>query len=203
VSPAAHDQHTRKILDKLAESSAVSQRLLSRELGIALGLTNSLFRRLVASGLVQLVRLRPNHVRYVLTPAGIAQKARLSRAYFLRTVRSYAEARDRVSYGLSRMGDEAGGAGIQTVVFFGAGEIAEVAWVCLQRTRLELVAVVDDAEAGKDFFGLVVLPASALSADACNGVRYDRLVVTATSEEAALTSTLSGVGVPSGKVVWL
>ena len=198
-----HHVHTRRILDKLAEGDAVSQRSLSRDLGIALGLTNLLLRRLVAKGSIRVVRLRPNHVRYVLTPAGLAQKARLSRDNFLRSVRFYTEARDRVQQRFAEIEQDSHGDEVCSVVFYGAGEIAEVGWLCAQRTRLRLVAVLDDDKAGRDFFGLVVLPGSTLEPDHCNGILYDRIIVTATTDEAALAVRLNAAGIAAEKVVWL
>jgi DNA-binding MarR family transcriptional regulator len=50
-----------------------SQRSLSRDMGIALGLTNLIIRRLVHKGWVRIIRIKPNRVRYLLTPAGIAE----------------------------------------------------------------------------------------------------------------------------------
>jgi len=195
--------HTRRILEKVAEGGAVSQRSLSRDLGIALGLTNLLLRRLVARGSIRVVRLRPNHVRYVLTPAGLAQKARLSRDYFLRSVRFYTEARDRVQQRFAEILQESDGNQPCSIVFYGAGEIAEVGWLCAQRTSLRLVGIVDDERVGQGFFGLTVLPGSALAADRCNGVRYDRLIVTATDHDSAVQSRLAEAGFEAQRVVWL
>ena len=62
-----------------------------------------LLRRLVAKGWIRIVRLRPNRLRYVLTPAGLAQKARLSRDYFLHSVRFYREARTTATLRLERL----------------------------------------------------------------------------------------------------
>jgi hypothetical protein len=42
-------------------------------MGIALGLTNLLVRRLVHKGWVRIIRIKLNRVRYLLTPAGIAE----------------------------------------------------------------------------------------------------------------------------------
>ena len=44
-----------------------------RDMGIALGLINLLVRRLVRKGWVRIIRIKPNRVRYLLTPVGIAE----------------------------------------------------------------------------------------------------------------------------------
>jgi len=93
----SHDQHAHRILTELESDGRASQRSLSRNLGIALGLTNLLVRKLVRKGWVRVIHLKPNRVRYLLTPAGIAEKARMSRQVLQNNVRFYAEARDRIA----------------------------------------------------------------------------------------------------------
>ena len=68
-----HEEHSLKILDAFESDHDVSQRLLSNRLGIALGLTNLLVKRLVRKGWVQVSNIKPNRVRYLITPAGIAE----------------------------------------------------------------------------------------------------------------------------------
>jgi DNA-binding MarR family transcriptional regulator len=69
----SHDQFTHRILTEIEADNRLSQRSLSRDLGIALGLTNLIIRRLVRKGWVRIIRIKPNRVRYLLTPAGIAE----------------------------------------------------------------------------------------------------------------------------------
>jgi DNA-binding Lrp family transcriptional regulator len=203
VSLSRHNAYTRRILDRVAQEAPVSQRSLSQELGIALGLTNLLLRRLAAQGWIRIVRLRPNHARYLITPAGFVQKARLSRDYFLHTVRFYGEARDRVQQQLAQIRHASHATEPASIVLYGAGELAEVGWLCVQRTSLRLIGVVDDSNAGRDFFGCAVQPSSELSGDTCNGVRYDWLISTSLEETSKIRADLARRGVDAAKIVWL
>jgi len=94
--PDSHGRQIRGILLEIEANDLVSQRHLSQRLGIALGLTNLLLRRIVAKGWIKVVHIRPNRVRYLLTPAGIAAKARLTREYLASTLSFYADARERI-----------------------------------------------------------------------------------------------------------
>ena len=76
----SHDHHTRRILTQIEAEDKISQRSLAKELGIALGLTNLLIRRIVKKGWVKVINVRPNRVRYLITPTGIAEKARITRS---------------------------------------------------------------------------------------------------------------------------
>src|SRR4029078_13053176 len=92
-------------------------------------------------------------VRYLLTPAGIAAKARLTREYLESSLTFYAEARERIRERFAELSAELGAAGpTKRIVFLGAGEVAEIGYVSLQETDLELVGVIDSTRT-KHVFG--------------------------------------------------
>jgi DNA-binding MarR family transcriptional regulator len=198
-----HGQHLHTILTEIEGGRVVSQRRLASRLGIALGLTNLLIRRVVAKGWVKVVHVQPNRVRYLLTPAGIAAKARLTREYLEGTLQFYSVARERVRERLAALSHElsANGGG-RRIVFFGAGEIAEIAYVSLQETDLELVGVVDGARQ-KPFFGVAVHRPEELTAAGVNGIAFDRLVVMSVSDGDALRAELAATEVPPERVFWI
>ena len=197
-----HGRHLSGLLAHIEADGTASQRHLSRQLGIALGLTNLLLRRIVARGWVKVVQLRPNRVRYLLTPAGMAAKARLTREYLQGALTFYVDARDRVRERLDELSaDLARDSESKRIVFFGLGEIAEIAYVSLQHTDLELVAVVSDGHS-KTFFGLPVHPEERLHGLAVNGQAFARLVVMS-FEPDGLAERLSHCEVPAERVFWL
>lgn len=200
-----HDAHIRRILDHLDAGRPVSQRSLSGELGIALGLTNLLVRRMMRQGWVRFVRVPPNRYRYFLTPAGLAQKARLSRAYLAHNVRFYAETRDRIRETfevLSARWEHVTGGGAKRVVFFGGSEIAEIGYVCLHDTDLHLCGIVDDQRV-RPFFGVPVHPVAALEGMALAGQPFGALIVMSLGDIEATESLLNSRRVPAERTVWL
>lgn len=203
--PSAADQlYARQILDKLAKSGVVSQRSLSRELGIALGLTNLLIKRLTTRGWIRVVRIRPNVVRYVLTPAGFAQKGRLSRDFLLNSIRFYCEARDRIRQRFLMLSAEwrHDHAGKKRIVFYGAGEVAEIAYICLQETDLHLVGVVDERRRTL-FFGLPISAVGSLTASHVSSTPFDRVVVMSLDDSGSVRASLEALKIPPARVFWL
>jgi DNA-binding MarR family transcriptional regulator len=202
----ARDRYTYSILTELAEAGGHSQRTLASGAGIALGLANLLLRRLVRRGWVRVVQIRPNRVKYLLTPAGIAEKARMSRLFLQESLKFYASARERVGASLAQVSatwPSAGGnqAVAKPIVFFGSGEMAEIAYVCLQETDLTLIGIVGD-RVGR-FFGLDIRPCRELGPDGLGGVPFGRLVVTAFDEQPEVSARLQALGVPPEKVLYL
>jgi ribosomal protein S25 len=199
-----HEASIRRLLDEVEAASDHSQRSLSSRLGIALGLTNLLLKRVVNQGWVRVTHIRPNRVRYLITPAGIAEKARMTRKYLSYSVGFYFEARERIGARLAQLSSTwpAPGAEQKRIVFWGGGEAAEIAFVCLQETDLRLVAVIDDART-KPFFQVPVYPASTLRAGAVNGVHFDCVVVTLFGEPGVTQEGLDEAGVDANRVCWL
>ena len=65
-------------LDAIAHDDRVTQRSLADQLGMALGLTNLYLKRLVRKGYVKCVNIQSNRLRYLLTPKGIDEKAKVT-----------------------------------------------------------------------------------------------------------------------------
>jgi DNA-binding MarR family transcriptional regulator len=201
---ALHDEYTRKILLAIEEGRPISQRTLARELGVALGLTNLLVRRLVGKGYIKITGIQRNRVRYLMTPAGVAEKARISREYIANTVRLYTETRDRIRSSLGRLSAEwpADGGEGKPVVFFGAGEVAEIGFVSLQGTDLTLAGVVDD-HVRRPFFGMPVQSPADLTIDTLGGQPYGRIVIMSFRKAEQIQRRLDDLGMPRERVFLL
>ena len=203
-SPTRRQLHTREILERLEAGPSVSQRSLSRDLGIALGLTNLLLRQMARKGWVRLRRLKANRVRYLITPSGVAEKARLSRDYLRESIGFYSEARNGLRALFAPLAEEAGASATPLrVVFWGANEVAEVAFVCLQDSRLVLVAVVDDHRVGGRFFGHEVRPSQSVRGLDVAGQQFDRVILFPGLDAAAVHQQLAQAGIAPERVLAL
>lgn len=205
MSPlTSHDLHEWRILGELESSSAVSQRALSGKLGIALGLTNQLVRELVRRRLVRLAPLGGLRPHYEITRAGVGYRHRVSRAHMEEVVRAYGTARARVQQRLSTLAATwKRGAADKRVVFYDDGHgVAEIGWICLQRTGLRLVGIVGES-AGSSFCDLDVQPWERLHGQALGDAPFDRLVVMSFGPVAAIRARLRRCGVPRGVPFWI
>lgn len=204
---ATHDDYTHHILTAIESGRPVTQRSLSRDLGVALGLTNLLLRRLINKGYVKVTGIQRKRVAYLITPAGIAEKTRVSRAYLDNTVRLYTETRERIRSSFDALSKtwpaaEAGPPAEKRIVFYGAGEVAEIGYVSLQRTDLRLVGVLDDF-VKTPFFGLPVSSLEQLGDGTLNGERFDRLIIMSMRKSDQMQARLGAIGFPSSRVFLL
>jgi EPS-associated MarR family transcriptional regulator len=82
-----------KILKKLENNPDISQRQLAEELGISLGKINFCLQALIEKGLIKAKNFSQSQKKtrylYVLTPAGIENKAALTKRFLTRKIAEY------------------------------------------------------------------------------------------------------------------
>jgi DNA-binding Lrp family transcriptional regulator len=141
-----------KLLEAVEEDSRVTQRSLANRLGIALGLTNIYLKRLVRKGYIKCVNVQSNRISYLITPRGIAEKARLTYEFMDYSLHLYSEVRQHLREVLQECA-----AADRRVAIFGRGEAAELAYLSLKEFGLDPVAIFD-VDGGGDFLGMPVRP---------------------------------------------
>jgi predicted transcriptional regulator len=180
-----------QLLSEISGEEPLSQRELSRRLGVAVGLVNSYLKNLVSKGFVRVKNYPSNRYAYLLTPQGIAEKSRLAYQHLSYFTSLYTVARQDYLELFRRLED----AGVREVAFCGVDEVAEVAYLSLQETGLKLVAVMDDGRSGEDFFGV---PVCSL-ADGVSLVNVP-LIVSSLKRKVELMQVLSGLGIAGGRI---
>src|SRR5258708_24926185 len=137
-----------RLLEAVELDSRVTQRSLAHKLGIALGLTNIYLKRLVRKGYIKCVNVQSNRITYLITPRGIAEKARLTYEFMDYSLHLYGEVRQHLREAL-----QACAAADRRVAIYGRGEAAELAYLSLREFGLEPVAVFDENNA-EEFLGM-------------------------------------------------
>jgi len=143
-----------QLLSEIEQEESVSQRELASRLGIALGLVNSYLKNLVAKGFVRIKAFPRNRYGYLLTPQGLAEKSRLAYQHLSYFTNLYQIARQDYLALFRTLHTS----GIRRVSFCGVDETAEIAYLSLRETGLELAEVMDDQHAGEIFFEKKISP---------------------------------------------
>jgi EPS-associated MarR family transcriptional regulator len=98
-SPMNSDIHF-KLLDILEKNPELSQRLLSRELGISLGSINYCIRALIEKGQVKAQNFKNNSNKigyvYLLTPQGISEKIKMTKNFLKKRINEYEELQSEI-----------------------------------------------------------------------------------------------------------
>jgi len=185
---------TLQLLDVIAEDRFRSQRELSKTLQISLGLVNKFIKSLVAKGYCKVTTTTKKRVKYILTPAGIEVKKRLTYQYLLFVYHHFKSVEKR----LHDLYAELQAQGKTRLVFYGAGEIADIAYLSMTGLPIQLVDVVDPNWPGSRFATFKVQPRLRHNAE-----KYDALLVTAANDHETIIRDLEKMGVPPGKIFFL
>ena len=145
------DIHILRLMGEIEQDGGSSQRELSRRLNLSLGLVNTFLKRLVSKGYFKVKTMPSNRVKYFLTPEGVARKARLTVEYLQYSAKFYRDIKQLLIKKFKEMENNQ----VRSVLFFGAGEVSELAYLYIQMTEIHLSGVIDEKENGRDFFELV------------------------------------------------
>lgn len=141
-----------QLLSEVADEQPVSQRELAQRMGIALGLVNSYLKNFVSKGFIRIKNYPHNRYAYLLTPSGMSEKARLAYQHINYFTSLYTITR----HDYRSLFQDLSGRGVTRIAFCGVDEVAEIAWLSLQETGLELAGVFDDSCSDKNFMGRTV-----------------------------------------------
>lgn len=110
------------LLERIEYDPDINQATLAAHLGVAVGTVNWHLKRFVEKGYVKVKRAQRRKLRYIITPEGIAFRARLTMNYIEQSMRLYRLVRERVREALIDLKM----AGFNTVRIQGDGDIADI-----------------------------------------------------------------------------
>jgi len=182
-----------KLLEAVEQDSRITQRSLAGKLGIALGLTNIYLKRLVRKGYIKCVNVQSNRITYLITPRGIAEKARLTYEFMDYSLHLYGEVRQHLREALAECA-----AANRRVAIYGRGEAAELAYLSLREFGLEPVAIFGDenGEHGSNVF--LGMPVRSLSEH--EQIGYDLMIIATLERSGNQLAMLTQCGVPREKL---
>ena len=122
MDTASEEPRELTLLEKIENDPDVNQSTLATQLGVAVGTVNWHLKRLIAKGYVKVKRAERKKLRYIITPEGIALRARLAVDYVEKSFSLYRKTRQRVREYIS----EVQSAGYDRLRIIGKGDVADI-----------------------------------------------------------------------------
>ena len=130
---------TLNLLDVVEENSAITQRSLAAELGVALGLANTYLKRCAKKGLIKVKHAPSNRYAYYVTPQGFAEKSRLTAEYLKQSFDFFRLARkqsgDLLKHCLER--------DWKRIALTGKSDLTEITILSAAELKIELAGIID------------------------------------------------------------
>ena len=141
------------LLNAVHDNSAITQRSVASDLGIALGLANAYLKRCIRKGFIKVQQIPSNRYSYYLTPQGFAEKTRLTADYLTCSFTFFRRAREQCADTL----DECEQKGWRRIALAGASDLSEILSLCANDTDVQMVGIIDAHTKHSEFAGLPVL----------------------------------------------
>ncbi len=137
MTVSSHTDCDLTILEHIEQEPDATQASLAAQLGVAVGTVNWHIKRLVEKGYVKVRRAERRKLLYIITPEGLALRARLAVDYVQSSLHLYRLVRERMNKAL----DEVKARGYHHIRLEGSGDVADICRLtCLEQG----VTVVDD-----------------------------------------------------------
>jgi|GEM_PF-701517 len=117
-----------RVIDEVSKNNHLTQREVSRKVGISLGMANLILKRLAGRGYIKVKGLNRRGLHYILTPKGFAEKTEKSYHYFLMTINSLKKMKRKVQEVVL----EEYSRGQRKFIILGKGELADLVEISLR-----------------------------------------------------------------------
>ncbi len=141
-----------KLLTTIEENKNISQRSISKEINVALGLTNSLVKKFVKKGFLKLKQAPMKRFLYYLTPQGLIEKSRLTQEYIKSSLTFFKRAKQDFEEIFNLIEKKKN----QHICLIGTGEICEIAILVSNQLNVNIDCIFDKKFKKKSFCGISV-----------------------------------------------
>jgi DNA-binding MarR family transcriptional regulator len=139
MSYPSEQQRDLNILEKIEQDPETTQATLANQLGVAVGTINWHIKRLIEKGYVKVRRAERRKLRYIITPEGVALRARLTLDYINTSFKLYRLVRQRMTAVLKNLSAQ----GVQRIRLEGDGDVAEICKLTSMEQGFMIVTEID------------------------------------------------------------
>lgn len=94
------------IMSEVAENENVTQRELSKKLGMSVSTVNVLINKMIREGLIKMTQVSQKQVLYMLTPVGIMEKAKKTAIYLKAHYRAIFDTKEKIKFAINMLNQE-------------------------------------------------------------------------------------------------
>lgn len=130
MEPSYESTHDLSLLENIERQPDVTQADLATQLGVAVGTVNWHLKRLISKGYVKVTRAERRKLLYVITPEGLALRARLTVDYVEQQFILYRRVRQKVKEYVQQIKTS----GYTRIRILGEGDVADICRLtCLEQ----------------------------------------------------------------------
>jgi DNA-binding MarR family transcriptional regulator len=121
------------VIREISNNHRPTQRHIAKKVGISLGLTNLIIKRLIKKGYLKIKTVPPRTIEYMLTPKGFTEKAKKSYHFTLRTINLIKTIKENIQ----KIIEEEYKKGAREFTISGNGELTTIAQIAFETLELK------------------------------------------------------------------
>lgn len=185
------------ILDMIEKNPNITQREMSKTIGIAVSMINDYLNIYEKDKLIKRKKHSTKTVEYFVTKKG-SERRKLLNIWYLKSSNSiYIQAKDNIISFLNQIIDK----GFKKIILYGAGEVAEIMLQVMNDDKeipLEVVAVIDD---NKDRIGDTLVNIPIITLGDLSKYNHDGIMISSYKHHETIHSTLIRIDYPKNKII--
>lgn len=185
------------ILDMIEKNANITQREMSKEIGIAVSMVNEYVDQFEKDKLIIRKKHSTKVVEYFVTKLG-KERRKLLNIWYLKSAHSiYLSAKDNIYTFLNQIIDK----GFKQVLLYGAGEVAEIMLQVLNDDNtlpIEILAVIDDNLTKK---GSIIVNLPIIQKEDIKDFEHDGILVSSYTHHLSIKQNLRDIEYPQDKIL--
>lgn len=185
------------ILDMIEKNPNITQREISKAIGISVSMVNDYIDKYEKSKLIKRKKHTTKIVEYFVTKKGMERRKLLNIWYLKSSNNIYMQAKDNIISFLNQIIQK----GFKKILLYGAGEVAEIMLQVVNNDNtlpLEVLALIDDNPFKKD---LIIFNLPVIQKEHINRFEHDGILVSSFKHYEAINANLGLIKYPSEKII--
>lgn len=185
------------ILDMIEKNSNITQREISRTIGIAVSMVNDHLDQYEKSKLINRKKHSTKTVEYFVTRKGSERRKLLNIWYLKSSHKIYLSAKDNISNFLNQIIVK----GFKRILLYGAGEVAEIMLQVMNDDNtlpLEVVAIIDDNPSKK---GKIIVNLPIIQKEEINQYDHDGILISSYKHHESIKLNLKDIDYPTERII--
>lgn len=141
-----------KLLNEIERKKNHSQRSLSKNLNVALGLANAILKKFVNKGVLKLKQAPMRRYFYYLTPKGFVEKTKLTKEFLKSSLEFYSIAKDEYEKEIIKLKLKR-----KKIILLGKSELTEIAILAANIHNLKIESILLKTSDEKSFCGVEIV----------------------------------------------
>lgn len=186
-----------KILELISLNEQITQRMISKEVGIAVSMVNNYLEKLEEEDLIKRNYITTKTIKYEITKKGTDYKKHLHINYLNATQKLYEEAKNSVEDFLFSISNK----GFKRILLYGAGEVAEILLNTIKNRKNSIVEVVGIIDDDLNKVGKKIVNTLIINKDEINNYEHDGILISSYVHYDKILSRLNKMNYPNNKIL--